>query len=261
MKNAACLLTSSLALAVDTAAASAERIDFDDLAHGTVVSTQYQASHGLTISANNPHRHFDLAAAFDSNLSNTRDPDLESPWSGGNLPANTDLGTLLIIQENNRDANNDGILDRPDDEGRRPGGSLTFDFDRTLDSFGFTLVDVEGTPEYPGGFFMAIFRDAQQLATIDFKDLVERDPSDPAAQSVYDAYAPGTHPVFGDRTANAVRPVTTGQVGGGFNRVVLGFGGSGGVADISYTVVPSPTSVGGGLVLMTALLIRRRRQA
>jgi len=255
--------TVALAAAVATASlgahASADRIDFDDLVHGTIVNSQYQASHGLTIAANNPNRNFDIAAAFDSNRSNTRDSDLESPWSGGNLPTNTDLGTLLIIQENKRDRNQDGLLDFPDDEGRRPGGSLTFDFDKAVSSFGFTLVDIEGSPEFPGGFFLAVFNKAQELAQIDFKDLVQRDGSDPIAQAVYDSYAPGTRPIFGDNTINAVQPITAAQVGGAFDRVVIGFGGSGAVGDISFTSVPTPTAVGSGLILMTGLLVRRRR--
>lgn len=240
-----------------TGHAEAESITFDDLVHGEIVHTQYQASHGLTIAAENYWKSFDLAVAFDTNRSQTRDPDLENPWDRGNLPADADLGHALIIQENNNGIG-DGVANKPDDEGRRPAGYFTFDFDRQLSSFGFSLIDVEGVDEYNGGYFLSIFDGQQQVAQIDFADLVTRHGADPVRQAVYDMYDGSNRPEFGNNSANQVLPLTSGMLGGTFDRVVIGLGGSGAIGDINFTAVPSPSAVGIGLVLLTAAGLRRR---
>jgi hypothetical protein len=110
--------------------AGATTIDFDSLQHGEAVDTQFSSSLGVTISAINVGGGPDVAIAFDSLLTGTRDPDLEGPaWSRGNLAPSTSLGRLLIVAENVRDENDDGLVDDPDDEGSRPAGSIFFDFE------------------------------------------------------------------------------------------------------------------------------------
>jgi hypothetical protein len=245
-----------------TGVASAVTIDFDDLAHGEIVNNQYQAGHGVTITAENFHRSFDLAVAFDTNLSQTRDPDLESPWSGGNLPATHDAGKVLILQENNYNPNQDNIVDRPDDEGRRPAGRFVFDFDKAINSFGFTLVDIEGPAEYYGGYFLSIYNNEEQVAQIDFADFVVRDAFDPVRQAAYDMYNASNRPVFGDHSINTILPLDADLLGGEFDRVVMGLGGSGGIDDLTFTTaVPTPSTFTIGAVLLTLAGLRRRRVA
>ena len=87
------LLAGTLTLSASDPAQAA-LIDFESVVHGEIVNTQIP---GITITATNPNRGFDLAIGFDSNESNTADPDLEaasggaSAWSGGNLEG-VDLG-------------------------------------------------------------------------------------------------------------------------------------------------------------------------
>lgn len=252
----------ALGVLAATGVASAGSIDFNDLAHGEIVNNQYQSSHGVTITAENFHRSFDLAVAFDSNLSQTRDPDLESPWSGGNLPVTHDAGKVMILQENNHNPDSDNIVDRPDDEGRRPAGRFVIDFDRAIDSFGFTLVDIEGPEEYYGGYFLSIYRNEEQVAQIDFADFVVRDAFDPVRKAAYDMYSTSNRPVFGDNSINHILPLDADLLGGEFDRVVIGLGGSGGIDDLAFTtVVPTPSTFTIGAVLLTLAGLRRRRPA
>jgi hypothetical protein len=155
----------------------ADVITFDDLAHGEIVDNQYSASNGLTISAVNLGGGPDLAAAFNTNLSGTADPDLEGPpWATGNLPLDTEFGNALIIAENDG-GSGDGILDSPDDEGSRPAGTLVFDFDRSISEFGFDLLDVEGPEEYGphSGYVMTFYSEDATMASIGFGNFITRD--------------------------------------------------------------------------------------
>jgi hypothetical protein len=114
--------------------AVAALIDFDSLQHGEIANAQFA---GVSISADNVGGGPDLAIIFDSRERSTEDTDLEGPggvpdktWSGGNLPNATVLGNMLIIAENDKDTDPaDGFIDKPDDEGSRPAGSIYFDFD------------------------------------------------------------------------------------------------------------------------------------
>lgn len=245
-----------------TGVASAGTINFNDLAHGEIVNNQYQSSHGVTITAENFHRSFDLGVAFDTNLSETRDPDLESPWSGGNLPTGHDAGKVLILQENNHNPDEDNVMNRPDDEGRRPAGRFVVDFDNPINSFGFTLADIEGPQEYYGGYFLSIYNNEEQIAQIDFADFVLRDAFDPVRQAAYDMYDETNRPVFGDNSINRILPLDADMLGGEFDRVVLGLGGSGGIDDLTFTTaVPTPSTFTIGAVLLTLAGLRRRRVA
>ena len=79
--------------------ASALTIDFENtgLSHGTIINNQFSSS-GVTVGAINLGGGPDLAVIFDSTLNGTRDPDLESPWSGGNI-SQINLGNMLIIHK------------------------------------------------------------------------------------------------------------------------------------------------------------------
>jgi len=215
--------------------------DFDTLAHGEIVNSQYAAL-GISVSAVNPNRSHDLAAIYDTGTVGGADPDLEGPpWSSGNIDPDEDLGNLLIIAENDRGAE-DGILDDPDDEGRRPAGSLVFDFDFRATEIGFDLVDVESHTLEDGG--LTLFDGADVVLEFTWADLVSSD------SDIYDATI-----AFGNVSANRLDML---EVADGFDRAVIDLGGSGAVGNLA--IVPAPGTIallGGGLVL--AGRGRRRR--
>lgn len=216
--------SAAIALAVlvsHTAGASQISIDFEGLVHGEVLNSQIA---GVTISAVNQGGGPDLAVAFDSNLSGTRDPDLEGPnWSGGNIVSGTDLGNLLILQENNI-GTGDGVADRPDDEGSRPAGSITLAFDTAYSSFGFDLIDIEGTrpSDEPGD--LDLYLGDALVYSVSFMDFL----ADPSVQ-------------YGDNSANRISPLSG---FGLFDRAVFNLGGSGAIDNIVATVpAPAPLAL------------------
>jgi len=207
-------------------------ITFDespDLVHGRIIDNQFIASHGLSIEAEN--RNIDLAAIFDSRFTGpTSDPDLLGPtWADGNLPSDTALGNLLILAENSHGAA-DGILDNPDDEGRRPAGSLLLTFDDPALSLGFDLIDVEGPEEFgdDSGFFAAFLQGDTEIGRVGFGSLVDRDGA-----------------VFGNNTANRISPITLSELaapGSGFDRVRIHLGGSAAIDNLTWTTPDPPVS-------------------
>lgn len=226
MKNAMALIACA-GIAMN---ASADVIDFSTLSHGEVVNSQF-SSMGVNISAINFNQSFDLAVAFNTSLSGTSDPDLEGPWSMGNVSLNTDLGNVLIIQENED-------ID-PDDEGGRPAGQLIFDFDMSIQSFGFFVVDVEGSTVEKS--VVEFFSGSSSVGMIDFADF--------EAGGSFDNGA-----IYGNNSINNIGELS---VGANFDRVVITAGGSMGFDNISFTV-PAP----GSLALMgmgLGVAMRRRR--
>jgi hypothetical protein len=226
----------SLALA-GSAFADVPLITFSGLEHGRIVTNQF-AGLGVTISANNPSRSFDYAAIFDTTRTGTADSDLEDPWNGGNIPANTILGNILIIAENNTGAG-DGILNNPDDEGNRPAGSLAFVFANAINGFGFDVVDIEDVVAEASR--VEFFKSNSSLGSIDFSRLVT--PGDALYDPTID---------FGDNHANRIAPLS---IGGSFDKVVIHLGGSGGVDNI---VVPTPATAP-ALATIGLFAARRRR--
>lgn len=110
-----------------------------DLPAGTVITDQL-ADLGVTFSC--------IAGApglpnkciiFDSGNPTGGDFDLATPGPGENN--DTFLGNLLIIAENDIDADNDGLVDDPDDSAS--GGFINFDFDQNVVFFGFQVIDVD----------------------------------------------------------------------------------------------------------------------
>ncbi|MEM1211190.1 MAG: hypothetical protein AAGI68_02725 [Planctomycetota bacterium] len=232
-------------------------IDFENLQHGLIVADDTDKGYipGVSISVDNFNSSNDFAVIFDTSLTGTADRDLEGPsWSGGgNLAFNTVLGNALIIQETSGSAErNDGtFVDRPNDEGSRPGGELTFSFDQRVTSFGFDLIDVEGPEEFgrDSGFFATFIEDDNQVR-VGFGAFVDPDS---------DFYQPGV--AFGDNSANRIAPITAEELGlNGFDEVVINLGGSSAVDNIRFTAVPSPTAAGAGLVALIGLTARRRRR-
>ena len=109
-------------------------LDFEGFAAGTKVTNQFA---GALISANNPNKSFDDAILFDTQNITGGDSDLAT----GNAKIPTNYGMVLIISENNGDANNDGIIDNPDDEGR--GGSMMVKYDRVYTGGKSVIIDTE----------------------------------------------------------------------------------------------------------------------
>ncbi len=227
--------------------ATADITDFSSLQHGQIIQASTFADAGMLIEATNFQLVGAMPMVFDTTFINTADPDLQGPpWAGGNLPTDTILGNVVIIPENLVDANNDGIVDSPDDEGARPAGELTFRFADPIASFGFDVVDIEGV--------------VQELTTIDFMadggivGTLSFDDFDDAQSAFYDPTI-----AFGNNTINRVQPVLASTFGvAGFNSVVINLGGSGAFDNVVTTVVPAPASVA-MLVVAGAAAGRRRR--
>jgi hypothetical protein len=124
-------------------------VDFDhttwglplDLAVGETVDTQFLATLGLTISADNAYPgHPDKAIVFDTANPTGNDDDLLTPGPGiGNTVAR---GKVLIIPGDDVDGNLDGLVDVPDDEAF--GGSFMFAWEYDVEIKHVTLLDVDG---------------------------------------------------------------------------------------------------------------------
>ena len=212
-------------------------IGFEGLQHGTIVNNQF-AAQGVTISAINTGGGPNLAVAFDTNRDNTRDDDLENPFTGGNLPSNTDMGFALILQENNY-GTGDGVANKPDDEGSRPAGWLHFTFDSIVNDFGFDVIDVENLTAEPS--FLRFQRNGSQIGSdVSFGTL-----------------AGLNNATWGNNSLNRIDPYS---VDGGFDKVSIRLGGSMAFDNINWSVPDGGSTVallGVGLIGLGA--IRRRK--
>jgi hypothetical protein len=119
------------------------------LAAGTRVTDQF-ASWGMAVQVmNNNRQHPNVALVFDSSHPTGGDFDLGTPSEEhggpgkGEAGASNDkaLGNLLIIAENDKDADGDALVDAPDDEAA--GGAMTFRFDQPVKIRGLVLVDID----------------------------------------------------------------------------------------------------------------------
>ncbi len=248
MKQFTTLFTTLLMTIGLSTSAHAVLIDFNSLSNGEIVTTQFA---GVTISADNPNRSFDFAIAFDSTATGTEDPDLEDPWSGGNL-LGTDLGNLLIISERSA-TNPSGHIARPDDEGRRPAGTIEFTFDVDIDKFGFDFVDVDNRGsgrEDPSEYKLEFFDDGGLVGAVTLKEF------ETAASVFFDPTID-----HGDNKANRYAPITAAHLGGVFDEVVVHFGGSGAIDNIYYThAIPEPATIALFSTGLVGAYLRRRKQ-
>ena len=208
-----------------TADANAGTINFDALARGEIVTTQYAASNGVTIFGDHFwNNSLDAAIIFDTLYDGPIDRDLQGPdWFCGNQYTTT-FGNVLIIPERLTDWNNDGLVDDPDDEGRRPAGILGFIFSTPIYTFGFDLIDIELPMESGAVGFLSggteVFVSFAQLAADD------------------------STIGFGNHSANRIAPIRAEDLSlAFFDEVRFYMGGSGAIDNITYTTnLPEPGS-------------------
>lgn len=130
--------------------ASATTITFNDLSNGDIVNSQYNAQYGVTFNGTNVAKNTDnVAVVFDTSLLNTQDPDLQAPFFNVNQLSQLNLaianpGNVLIIHENEASCNAISCAN-PDDEGSRPSGFFSIDFENsvTLNSLDFFDIETE----------------------------------------------------------------------------------------------------------------------
>lgn len=238
------LLFSSMALSLlGASAAQAVSLDFESLSHGEVVKAGLD---DVQIDALNPNRSFDLAVGFDTTLSGTADLDLEmgGGWSSGNITGEQ-LGTILILQENDTDCDT-GICSNPDDEGRRPAGDLSFAFRTSLLDFGLDLVDIDNALVEDGSLE---FFDGEVSVAVSFAEFI-----DPKS-AFYDETVE-----FGNNSANRISPLSAKVLGlEKIDGVTVSLGGSGGVDNLTGTIVPEPSTAVLALLGLIGLASAGRR--
>lgn len=227
------LVAAAAVSAIGSFASAATTFTFDSLVHGEIVDNQFAPA--LTVSGVNNSRPHDFVVAFDTNMTGTADPDLQGPpWAGGNLaPANENLGRVLIIPENGTDADGDGLIDSPDDEARRPAGTITLAFDQSYTTFGIDFVDLEGQGMEASGF------DFYNNGTLVFSTTV-------ATIAAGDASI-----AFGNNYANRIAAFDVAA----YDTVVINVGGSSAWDNV---VVPAPGTAALALAGLMAAGRRRR---
>lgn len=241
-------------------------LDLNSLTKGQIVDDEF-ASNGITIvgQVSESNATPELVVIFDTHARNGTsptdtntpgDPDLQGPdsdnpgdtdwnWTSGNIAADTDLGNLIIIQENGgEDPTNPGFIDsEPDDQ---VGGLIRFESDRPVHEFRFDFVDLD---EDPVEVKLRIRNEAgDQLGN-------EKTAADLAALAgIGDAE-------LGNHSANLMPLVGADffDTSGTFDSWEIEFVGTSGAIDaIFITVVPTPSAMSAGLVLLAALRARRR---
>ncbi len=238
------LTAAALPLIIATAG-QAQVYTFDSLVHGEILTNQFEPA--LSVTGTNPNRSFDIVAGFDTQTMGGPDPDLQGPpWAGGNLAvSNTEvmIGTALIIAENDVDANSDGILDTPDDEGGRPSGTIDLGFASPVPVFGLDIVDIEGVVQESSS--LQFYSGGSLVGSVNFSEFVT------SGSAYFDASV-----TFGNNHANRIQPIPASDFGvAGFDRVVIEVGGS---SAYDTFVVPAPASAVALGVLGLGATRRRR---
>lgn len=131
---------------------------------GTEMTTQLGGI-GLTISAQNAVAgHPNRAILFNSTVPTGEDPDLITPGYGvGN---DTAQRTVLILAEDDVDADFDGLVDDPDDEAG--GGVITFDYDFEVLFESATVLDID---DVNASYFEAFDKDGLSLGIVPLANL------------------------------------------------------------------------------------------
>ncbi|QDU69823.1 hypothetical protein [Engelhardtia mirabilis] len=173
---------------------------FQEPVPGQEITDEY-VDIGLRISALNKGGGPNRALIFDSANPTGGDTDLLTPGPG--LGNDVAYGQLLIVAENDVDADNDGLVDDPDDE--QGGGILRFTYDPPADVFWLTVVDIDDTQ------FSEIRFTREGVPGVTTVPLV--DVGDNGVQTVFVQFKDVTN-------------------------IALDFGGSGGIAEIG--MIPCP---------------------
>jgi hypothetical protein len=158
----------ALAIAAGSASADVlETIDFGDLVHGEIVSTQYQGSHGVTIDARNYSRFsFDeVKTGIGFDILDLESPDVEATslklYLDGSLVASIDFADFInpgsdlydaSVSFGNNSANRIGLISAADlgiagfDTAKfKFGGSMAIDTIKTVPAPGtFALLGLGG---------------------------------------------------------------------------------------------------------------------
>lgn len=255
---AAALLSAALSSSLSAALVD---LDFREGTHGEWITNKFLAQYGVQVSANNfVTNHPDKAIIFDTRKTNTADFDLEGwnkftnsgrQWSAGNLKGKNDLGKILIIAENDIDANNDGFIDSPDDEGGRPAGEITFTFRTPITELGFNLIDQEAPSTYPANSaYVRFFKNNQQVGQVNFKQFVT------AGDPLFDPTV-----IFANHSANEIKPIQASRFGvSSFDKAVFNFGWSDAIDRLQFTnEIPEPTAAAIFAGLAPLALRRKRR--
>jgi len=252
------LLVIGLGFSGAAQSANAVMIDFDEIAQnlmkGDIVDNQYQASNGVTISGQKAPLAGgeDITIIFDSRMFSGNDADLTGPggagtcgsgcdgdWDGGNLvaetpPDGTQLNNMLILPEDaTQDEIDNGNVADPNDEGTRPAGTITIEWDTCVESFGFVIVDQEPGVEVMDGF-VQFFDGATDLGTVQFESF-----EDITLQGglFFDSTVD-----YDDNHANRLDPITIADLmtldntvlSAGWDKAVINLAGSGAFDDIEY---------------------------
>lgn len=196
--------------------ASAELLDFESFAAGTIMDNDY-GSLGVTIAVVNVGGGPDLGVVFDTNNPTGGDSDLAGPFAPGpnNTLGDISPGHVLIIQEND---NCDALsCSTPDDEGSRAAGSIHIEFGGLVNLNSIDFFDIEIEESGPGDDNRIILFDANGLAmNLDF-------------------FTPDTG--GNNRWDQVLFSVS------GVSALQINMGGSGAIDNISYTVVPVPAAL------------------
>ena len=198
-------------------------ISFDNLAKGAIISEQYLNALGVKITTKNSAGGPDKGILFDTTAHHTPDPDLEGPWSGGNIKGEN-LKNILIIADNIKDSNNDNLVDNPNDQAGSPAGMFTLDFNHAINSFGFDMVDIENGIEI-------------NKSSITFKDSLGAIVTIPLA-SFINPNSPYYDPSIelGDNHANRISPILAENLGlEDFVQIKIEVGGSGGFDNFTWS--------------------------
>lgn len=196
-------------LAFTAFSAQAVVINFEGFAAGTEITNQIP---GVTISATNAAASGNnLAVVFDTENPTGNDPDLGAPFNSNNpaLADNFRPGKVLVIQENNVPSSN------PNDEGSRPAGFFTLDFESLITLTSIDFFDVEPRPGEAGSPIQLFDNSGNEILAGAFIT------PDTGGDNMWD---------------RVVFNVT------GVKRIQINMGGSGAIDNIDYTVVPIPAA-------------------
>lgn len=202
-----CFGSASVEVIVDKS--KCDVIDFNDLPTGTVLDHELDIATVRVFNKKGPN----IGTLFNSSDPSNEDLDLGTPnqdfggpgkgngGKAGKIGENSSAqGQLLIIAENSKDQNKDGLIDVPDDDG--DGGLIVFDFKEIVDLESITAIDIEEK----GGEIKLYNANQQKIKEVDLEN-------------------------YGDNSKQILALNTR-----GVSRMTVELGGSGAIDDIVYCI-------------------------